>query len=82
MNLQTELLVLALILISEKLVRLDAGIVHTQHDEILVEAREDIADQARAIVEKSMEAAFKQIIPEVSFAAKPRAAEAWGEICR
>jgi DNA polymerase I-like protein with 3'-5' exonuclease and polymerase domains len=71
MNLQTELLVLALILISEKLSELDAGIVHTQHNEILMEAREDIADQVRAIVEKSMEAAFKQIIPEVSFVAKP-----------
>ena len=42
---------LALNRISEKLNGLDARIVHTQHDEIIVEARDDIADQVQKILE-------------------------------
>jgi len=37
----TDAFKLALIHISEKLNGLDARIVHTQHDEIIVEAKED-----------------------------------------
>ena len=69
---------LALIRISQKLNDLDAHIVHTQHDEIIVEAREDIADPVREIVKVTMEALFKQIIPEVLFVVEPRVTEAWG----
>jgi DNA polymerase I-like protein with 3'-5' exonuclease and polymerase domains len=57
---------------------LDARIVHTQHDEIIVEAREDVADQVQAIVKESMEEALERIIPEVPFVAETRVAEAWG----
>jgi hypothetical protein len=32
---------------------MDARIVHTQHDEILVEARDSIEDQVQAIVKES-----------------------------
>jgi DNA polymerase I-like protein with 3'-5' exonuclease and polymerase domains len=56
----------------------DAHIVHTQHDEIIVEARDGIEDQVQAIVKKSMEEALEQIIPEVPFVAEIRVAEAWG----
>jgi DNA polymerase I-like protein with 3'-5' exonuclease and polymerase domains len=66
---------LALIHISEKLNRLDARIVHTQHDEIIVEAREDIADQVQTIVKESMKNAFKKIIPEVPFVVEPKIAD-------
>ncbi|MGA2938950.1 MAG: DNA polymerase [Syntrophobacteraceae bacterium] len=69
---------LALVNISEKLNGLDARIVHTQHDEIIVEARDTIPDQVRATVKESMEEAFKQMIPEVPFVAEIRVAEAWG----
>ena len=55
---------LALVSISEKLNGLDARIVHTQHDEIIIEAREDIADQVQAIVKESMEEASERIVPE------------------
>jgi DNA polymerase I-like protein with 3'-5' exonuclease and polymerase domains len=55
---------------------LDAHIVHTQHDEIIVEARDDIADQVQAIVEDSMEEAFTKIIPEIQFVAEIKVAEA------
>jgi DNA polymerase-1 len=68
---------LALICISEKLNGMDARIVHTQHDEIIVETREDQTDQVREIVRESMEAAFKQIVPEVSFVVEPRVEDAW-----
>jgi DNA polymerase I-like protein with 3'-5' exonuclease and polymerase domains len=64
--------------ISEKLDELDARIVHTQHDEMIIETREDIANQVQAIVKESMEEALEQIIPEVPFVAEIRVAEAWG----
>jgi len=58
---------------------MDARVVHTpQHDEIIVEARDAIEDQVRAIVKESMEKAFKKIIPEVPFVAEIRVAAAWG----
>ena len=69
---------LALIHISNKLNGLDVRIVHTQHDEIIVEAREDIADQVQAIVKESMEEASERIVPEVPFVAEVRVTEAWG----
>jgi DNA polymerase I-like protein with 3'-5' exonuclease and polymerase domains len=56
---------------------LDARIVHTQHDEIIVEAGDDMADQVQTIVEESMEEAFKCIIPEVPFVAEIRVADSW-----
>jgi DNA polymerase I-like protein with 3'-5' exonuclease and polymerase domains len=45
---------LALINVSGKLNGLDARIVHTQHDEIIVEARDDIADQVCVILKESI----------------------------
>jgi len=53
-------------------------VVHTQHDEIIVEARDAIADQVKAIVAESMEAAFEKIIPEVPFTVEIRVVETWG----
>jgi DNA polymerase I-like protein with 3'-5' exonuclease and polymerase domains len=52
-------------------------IVHTQHDEIIIEARDGIEDQVQVIVKESMEEAFQGIIPEVPFVADIRVAEAW-----
>ena len=69
---------LALIHISEKLNCLDARIVLTQHDEIIVEARDGIVDQVLAIVKESMEESLKRIIPEVLFAVEIRVADSWG----
>ncbi len=70
-----------MILISEKLSDLDARIVHTQHDEIIVEARDDLVEQVREIIKNSMEESFKQIIPEVRFVVEPRVGEA-KRLCR
>ena len=69
---------LALIYLAERLKGMDARVVHTQHDEIIVEARDVIEDQVKAVVEESMEEAFKKIIPEVPFAAEIRVADSWG----
>lgn len=63
---------LAFILVSEKLRALDAPIVHTQHDEILVEAREDMVDLEKEIVKGAMEEAFRRILPQVRFIVGPR----------
>jgi DNA polymerase I-like protein with 3'-5' exonuclease and polymerase domains len=49
-----------------------------QHDEIIVEARDGIEDQVKAIVKGAMEEAFQGIIPEVPFVAEIRVGEAWG----
>jgi DNA polymerase I-like protein with 3'-5' exonuclease and polymerase domains len=53
----------------------DARIVDTLHDEKVIEARDGIEDQVEAIVKDAMEAAFKQIIPEVPFVAEIRVAD-------
>ena len=69
---------LVLIHISEKLNGPDARIVHTQHDEIIVEARDAIEDQVREIVKESMEEALGRIVLEVPFIVKSRVAKVWG----
>jgi DNA polymerase-1 len=69
---------LVLHLISSALEGIDARIVHTHHDEIIVEARDGIEDQVLTIVKESMEEALRRIIPEVPFVAEIRVAEAWG----
>jgi len=63
--------------IPKKLNGPDARIIHTQHDEIIIEAAEDIADQVQAIVEESMEKAFKRINPKVPFIVEPKIADLW-----
>ncbi|MFZ0945610.1 MAG: DNA polymerase [Syntrophobacteraceae bacterium] len=69
---------LALYLISRGLQGVDARIVNTLHDKIIVEAREGVADQVEAIVKESMEAALERIIPGVPFVVEIRVARAWG----
>jgi DNA polymerase I-like protein with 3'-5' exonuclease and polymerase domains len=56
---------------------LDARIVHTQHDEIIIEARDGIEDQVEAIVKECMERGFEKIIPEVPFVVEPKIADSW-----
>jgi len=65
-------------LISRGLEEVDARIVHTSHDEIIIEGRDAIEEQVPTIVKKSIVEAFKKIIPEVPFVAEVRVAEAWG----
>jgi DNA polymerase I-like protein with 3'-5' exonuclease and polymerase domains len=69
---------LALIALDERLQGVDAKIVHILHDEIIVEAKDEIAEAVAEIMKECMEAAFKPIFPEVPFVVEPRVAEVWG----
>ena len=57
---------------------MDARIVHILHDEIIVEARDDIAGQVSGVVKDCMEKAFTHILPEVSMLAEPDVRDTWG----
>jgi DNA polymerase I-like protein with 3'-5' exonuclease and polymerase domains len=70
---------LALYLISGALKGMDARIVQKiPFDEIIVEARDGIEEQVKAILKESMEEALGRIILEVPFVVEPRIADAWG----
>jgi DNA polymerase I-like protein with 3'-5' exonuclease and polymerase domains len=69
---------LAQYLISGRLKGVDARIVHTLHDEIIIGARDGIEDQGEANVKECMEEVFGGVIPEVSFVAEIRVDKAWG----
>ena len=49
----------------------DARIVHILHDEIIVEAREDIAGDVAVTMKNSMERAFTEIFPDILFVVTP-----------
>ena len=57
---------------------MEACIVHTLHDEIIIEVRDGIEEQVKVIVKEAMEEAFGKIIPKVPFVAEIRVAEVWG----
>jgi DNA polymerase-1 len=69
---------LALIYLDEKLKDSDAQIVHILHDEMIVEAREDIANNVAEIVKTFMEGAFNKLLPDVPFKVKPEIKDNWG----
>ena len=68
---------LALIYLDKKLAGQDAHIVHILHDEVIVEARDDIADAVAVMVRSCMERAFNDIIPEVPFVVEPEVKDSW-----
>ena len=47
-------------------------------DEIIGEARDDIADRVKEVVADSMKDSLERIIPEVPFVLDIKAAESWG----
>jgi DNA polymerase-1 len=69
---------LALIYLDEKLKDSDAQIVHILHDEVIVEAKADIADDVAKIVKTCMEDAFEKLIPNVPFKVEPGIKDSWG----
>ena len=69
---------LALIKLDEKLSGLDAKIVHILHDEIIVEAKDDIADSVAVTVKNCMERAFSNMLPGVPFVVIPEVKDSWG----
>lgn len=70
----------ALLELDGQLADLDALIVHILHDEVIVEARDDIVDAVAGMVKNCMEEAFKEILPAVPFVVEPVVKERWGEI--
>ena len=70
---------LGLVCIYEKLKDMDAKIVHILHDEVIVEVKEDLAQDVSVIVKKCMEAALERLVPEVPFKVEPEIRDTWGE---
>jgi len=58
---------------------LDAYVVNLVHDEIIVEAKEDIADNIKNVLSASMEKAGKILLKKVPIAFDIQIAESWAE---
>ena len=69
---------LALLDLDQKLEGLDARIVHIIHDEIIVEAREDIVDDISKVVKECMEKAYENMLPNCPFFVEPKITDTWG----
>jgi DNA polymerase I-like protein with 3'-5' exonuclease and polymerase domains len=69
---------LALIYLDNQLAGHDARIIHILHDEVIVEAKDDVADAVTVIVKECMEMAFSEILPVVPFVVVPEIREGWG----
>ena len=69
---------LALIKLDKQLDGKDARIVHILHDEVIIEAKEDIADVLADRVKNIMEQSFKEVLPEVPMVVEPVVRSSWG----
>jgi len=69
---------IALLLLDGKLMDLDARVVHILHDEIIVEAKADIAGQVAKVLKGCMEKAFVEMKLGVPMKVVPVEGEAWG----
>jgi DNA polymerase I len=56
---------------------MNARIVNIIHDEVIVEAREDIAEDVKGIVKKSMKSAMGKMGLEVPFKVKAEISSKW-----
>jgi len=68
---------IALIKVDEKLRNFDAHIVLTVHDEIVVEARKDVADEVAVIVERCMVEAYEELFADTKFAVDVEIRDTW-----
>ena len=68
---------LALIELDKQLVGQNVSIVHVLHDEVIVEAREGIADVVAVTVKDIMEQAFNRMLPDVPMIVKPVIGDSW-----
>jgi DNA polymerase I len=57
---------------------LDARVVHILHDEIIVEARAEIADKMEGVVKNCMEKAFEELEIGVVMLVEPEIKDVWG----
>jgi DNA polymerase I len=69
---------MALIDLDGRLTGQNTQIIHILHDEIIVEAREEIAGDVAVTMKDCMERAFVEIFPEVHFVVNPEIRDTWG----
>jgi DNA polymerase-1 len=74
-----DMLKIALKLIFDRLKGMDAYVINTVHDEIMVECDEKIAPEVKQIVQKSMEEAGQKFLKIVSVVADAKIIDTWGE---
>jgi DNA polymerase I-like protein with 3'-5' exonuclease and polymerase domains len=70
---------IALVFLREKLRSYDARLVNTVHDEIVVEVREDQAEEVCLLVEHEMVAAGKEILRSVPILAEAKIGDYWSK---
>jgi DNA polymerase I len=63
--------------IDRELKDMDAWVDHIIHDEVIVEAREDIAEDVKEIVKKSIKPAMGKMGLEVPFKVKAEISSKW-----
>jgi hypothetical protein len=78
-NCNADMTKLALINLRAALKGWDARTVNTVHDEIVVEVREDQAEEVKHIVEREMVAAGEAILKEVPIVAEAALADYWSK---
>jgi DNA polymerase I-like protein with 3'-5' exonuclease and polymerase domains len=57
---------------------LDAHLVLTLYDEIVVEVREEVAEEVHGIIGDCLRDGFKQLVPDMPFEMDMRIADSWG----
>ena len=78
-GLGADILKVALWLTYDRLQGLDAHLVNTVHDELVVEAREDLADQVKTIVTDAMVEAGQRYLTAVPVLVEAGICSNWGE---
>jgi DNA polymerase-1 len=66
-----------MILLDEALTGLDAALVNTIHDELVVECGEEVCEDVRALVERAMTDAGREYIKSIPVVVDTTVAEAW-----
>ncbi len=70
---------IALVFLHQSLKKYDARVVNTVHDEIVVEVREDQAEEVCQLVEAEMIRAGREILKEVSIKADAKVGDYWSK---
>ena len=57
---------------------LNAHLILTVHDEILVEVKADVVEEVKAVIEDCLKNAFREMVPGMPFEMDMRIADPWG----
>ena len=68
---------MALLDLDERLKAMDVRIVHTMQDEIIIEAKDEIAEEVAGILEECMITPFGALIPSVPFEVELKIQDSW-----